>query len=138
MTNNELKVTSPDDKHKAIFYFAGEIRFVEDYYYLKINNINLGKRIFGYCCRWSDDSKYFVVQEWNSIDYSRGPQTQLVVFDIFNQKEAIIDKLNKGFLIPKSFLDSNIVYDKTIYDGREFSLQKVEKQLLNIAQWKNL
>lgn len=104
---------SPDQRHKALLAFSGEVRFGPSYYRLSVDGSPLGERIFGDAHLWSPGSDLLAVQEWLTLDYSKGPITALVLIDVEHRREARIDQATKRFLVPERFEDRVLVYRET-------------------------
>jgi hypothetical protein len=103
---------SPDARHTARLFMAGEIRFGPLYYALSVDDYSFGERIFGDVHLWSRSSAFLAVQEWLTIDYSAGPITALVLIDVRLRRTATVARATKRFLVPASFEDSILVYRK--------------------------
>lgn len=114
---NEIVIKSPNSLHKAILKNIGEIRFGPPFYSLLIDDMSFGERIFGDDFLWSYDSIIFAIQEWKTIDYNEGPQTQLLLINISDKTECIISSANKAFIVPKAFENGKIIYTKE-YKGQ--------------------
>ena len=132
----DIMVPSPDSVHKAVMRYAGEIRFGPAYYSLIINKISFGERVFGASCLWSPDSRYFAIQEWETIKESDGPQTGLLLVDLPNRRECILSRAEKGFIAPKRFEREKLIYAKQYYgQGR---ISEFEIEFLSLAGWDNI
>ncbi len=127
---------SPDTQHTARLLFSGEIRFGPSYYSLSVDDHSFGDRIFGDAHLWSPSSNFLAVQEWLTLDYSEGPITVLVIVDLKLGREASIERVTKGFVLPKAFKGSNLVYRKE-FGGQEVD-QNFEVDLTKISEWKAL
>jgi hypothetical protein len=119
------KFKSPDGRYKAVLEIAGQIECGPPYFNLKIDDLNFGERIFGDAYLWSDDSVYFIIQEWLTTCYCMGPRTALTLFDLSKRKECLISWADKGFIIPISFDGNTLVYKKEYLNKgivREFEI----------------
>ncbi|ABW19410.1 hypothetical protein [Alkaliphilus oremlandii] len=76
---------------------VGEVRFGPSYYELMINGILLKNRIFGDDLYWSDDKNLIVIQEWLTLDYSKGPITRPFIINTTNLKYSFLSEEKKGF-----------------------------------------
>src|ERR1043165_9331013 len=103
---------SPDSLHTAHFAYSGEIRFGPPYFSLSVDDHIFPERIFGDVHRWSPSSTLLAVQEWLTLDYSEGPITALVIFDLQLGREALVERVVKAFIVPIAFEDARIVYRK--------------------------
>ena len=79
------------------------------------------------------DSKYFAIQEWKTIDYNKGPQTQLIILDVDKKKECIVSSANKGFIVPKMFEPNKIIYTKEYYGSGVF--KEFEIYISSLENW---
>jgi len=127
---------SPDTQHTALFAFSGEIRFGPPYYSLSVDDYSFGQRIFGDAHLWSPSSNLLAVQEWLTLDYSEGPITALVIIDLVQQREASVERVTKGFVLPKAFNGPIIVYRKE-FGGQEVD-QNFDVDTTKTTEWKAL
>jgi hypothetical protein len=119
------KSKSPDRRYEAVLEVAGQIECGPPYFYLKIDNLNFGKRVFGDAYLWSGDSAYFIIQEWLTTCYQTGPKTALTLFDLSNRKECLISWADKGFIAPLFFDGGALIYKKEYLDkgiAKEFEI----------------
>jgi len=119
------KSESPDRRYKAVLEIAGQIRYGPPYFNLKIDNLDFGERIFGDVYLWSGDSVFFIVQEWLTTCYQRGPKTALTLFDLSDRRECQVSRADKGFIVPLVFEDNTLIYKKEYLDKgivREFEI----------------
>ena len=128
--------TSPDNKHNAILEYLSEIRFGSSYFSLMIDKIFFGERIFGDSYLWSPDSRYFAIQEWETISEGRGPQTRLLLIDVETERECMLSRAEKGFIRPKHFENDKCVYLKEYFAPRRTT--EFEIEFLSLKSWKNL
>jgi hypothetical protein len=127
---------SPDTQHTAHFAFSGEIRFGPPYFSLSVDDYSFGQRIFGDAHLWAPSSNFLAVQEWLTLDYSEGPITALVLIDLDQRREASVERVTKGFVLPKAFEGPSLVYRKE-FGGQEAD-QKFDVDITKINQWKAL
>ena len=127
---------SPDAQHTARFICGGEIRFGPLYFSLLVDAYSFGQRIFGDAHLWSPSSNLLAVQEWLTLDYSEGPITALVIIDLVQQREASVERVTKGFVLPKAFNGPIIVYRKE-FGGQEVD-QNFDVDTTKITEWKAL
>jgi hypothetical protein len=128
--------TSPDHKYNAVLEYLSEIRFGPPYYSLLVSEIPFGERIFGNSYVWSSDSRFFPIQEWETTSEGRGPHTRLLLIDIENKRECILSRAEKGFIIPKKFEHSKLIYTKEYYGG--VIVSEFEIEFLSLDRWKNI
>jgi hypothetical protein len=128
--------TSPDHQHSVILEYSGEIRFGPVFYTLKVDTIFFGKRIFGNKFLWSPDSRYFAIQEWETISEALGPQTQLLLLDLETKRECVLSKVEQGFIVPKKFENGKLIYAKE-YHGRGIA-KEFEFDFLLLDKWENI
>jgi hypothetical protein len=135
---DSLNITSPspDTRHTAHFICAGEIRFGPLYYSLSVDNHSFGERIFGDAHLWASSSTLLAVQEWLTIDYSEGPITALVLIDLQRGRETTVERVTKGFIVPKAFEGPIIVYRKEF--GGQVVDQRFDVDTTKINEWKAL
>jgi hypothetical protein len=128
--------TSPDHQHSAILEYSGEIRFGPAFYTLTIDTISYGKRVFGNKLLWSPDSRYFAIQEWETVSEALGPQTQLLLIDLEIKRECVLSKAEQGFIVPKKFENGKLIYTKE-YHGQGV-VQEFEIEFLTLDRWENI
>ena len=136
MESFNITSPSPDTQHMARLLFSGEIRFGPAYYSLSVDDHSFGERIFGDAHLWSPSSSFLAVQEWLTLDYSEGPITALVIIDLKQGREASVERVTKGFVLPKAFKGSTVVYRKQ-FGGQEVD-QDFEVDTTKITEWKAL
>jgi hypothetical protein len=88
----------------------GEIRFGPRYYNIEINSLLIPDRIFGGEIYRSPDKRYIVLQEWMSIEYSKGPITRPLIIDTLNFTYAIISEGKKGFSSRFDISETILIY----------------------------
>jgi len=128
--------TSPDSQYHAFLEYSGEIRFGPAFYTLTVDRISFGKRVFGNRFLWSPDSRYFTIQEWETVSEALGPQTQLLLIDVENKRECVLSKVEQGFIVPKKFENGKLIYAKE-YPGRGV-VKEFEIDFLFLDTWKNI
>jgi|ERR671918_290710 hypothetical protein len=128
--------TSPDNKHNAVLEYLNEIRFGPPYYSLMIGEVPFGERIFGGSYLWSPDSRFFAIQEWKTTSEGRGPHTHLLLIDLEMNRECVLSRAEKGFITPKKFEHSKLIYTKEYYGGVVVS--EFEIEFLSLDRWKNI
>jgi hypothetical protein len=128
--------TSPDNEHNVILEYLNEIRFGPPYYSLRIDEIFLGKRIFGDSYLWSPDSRFFAIQEWETISEGCGPKTHLLLIDVEAERECVISRAEKGFIVPRKFEYDKLIYIKEYFAPR--TTAEFEIGFLSLARWENL
>ena len=104
--------TSPshDGAHCIEIEFADEIRFGPCYYSLTVDGMVLLGRNFGGAGIWSDDSRFFAIEEWLTTRESEGPRTRLVVFRFPERDELQTAVCERGFTKPLRFEKTCIVF----------------------------
>lgn len=127
---------SPNDSHKAVLEYANEIRFGPAYYYLKVDDISFSGRVFGISFLWSPDSRFFAVEEWKSTSEVMGPKTQLLLIDLETRRECALSWADHGFIIPKQFEGSKLIYVKQ-YFGKGVE-NEFEIEFLPLTRWKDI
>ena len=132
----DITSLSPDAQHTAQLVYSGEVRFGPLYFSLSVDGYSFGQRIFGDVHLWSLASNLLAVQEWLTLDYSEGPITALVILDLNLRREASLEHVVKGFIVPTAFEESRIVYRKD-YAGNEGS-ERFEVDTSKITEWKEL
>jgi hypothetical protein len=128
--------TSPDNQHSAFLDYSGEIRFGPAFYTLKVDTISFGKRVFGNRFLWSPDSRYFAIQEWQTVSEALGPQTQLLFIDLETKSECVFSKVEQGFIVPKKFENGKLIYAKEYY-GRGVA-KEFEIDFPLLATWEDI
>jgi hypothetical protein len=128
--------TSPDNSRKAVLEYANEIRFGPAYYYLKVDDISFGGRVFGDSFLWSPDSRFFAVQEWESTSEKQGPKTRLLLVDLETRRECVLSRAGQGFIIPKQFDNDKLIYTKKYY-GKGVE-NEFEIEFVTLSRWENL
>jgi hypothetical protein len=117
--------TSPGGAPRAVFTYVSEIRFGPPYYSLKIDDLDLGERIFGHGSAWSDDGRFLAVQEWHNTQESLGPRTSLLILDLEKAVEARFETLH-GYAVPLSFAGHVVRHDEE--DWSSGSCVRIEKE----------
>jgi hypothetical protein len=128
--------TSPDEKHNAVLEYSGEIRFGPAFYTLAVDMISFRKRIFGNRFLWSPDSRYFAIQEWETVTEALGPQTRLLLIDLEARRECLLSKAEQGFIVPKGYENDKLIYTKE-YHGQSI-VREFEIEFQSLDRWENL
>jgi len=113
----EPPIDSPDAQESVQFLMAGEVQMGAPYFHAHWNGRPLGDRFFGDKCTWSNDGRYFGLQEWLSLDRSQGPETQVLVVDTKNHRECVLARA-KGFIIPVEFREQGVMCSAVRYPGK--------------------
>ncbi len=136
MTGETHVIQAPDKSRAAVLTYVGEIRFGPPYYSLGIGEIDFGERIFGNSSLWSNNSRFFAIQEWLSTQERSGPRTLLIVVEPAAGRECIVSGAEHGFIEPKAFESQQIIYVKNYFAPgvqREF-----ESNFLDLPRWQPL
>jgi hypothetical protein len=128
--------TSPDNRHSAFLEYSGEIRFGPAFYTLVVDKLSFGRQVFGNKFLWSPDSRYFAIQEWETVSEALGPQTQLLLIDLETKRECVLSKVEQGFIIPKKFENDKLIYAKE-YHGQGI-VKEFEIEFLTLDRWENI
>lgn len=134
MIEKELKTfETPDKNHLLKFILDGELRFGPQYFKIAIDTNLLENRIFAFTHRFSLDSRYIALQEWDTIQLVT---SYLFLVDLKYKKGARISEATDAFILPKDFKDGNIIYEKDYRtDGRIIEYQiKID----SIKNWEKL
>jgi hypothetical protein len=134
MSDGRDLIESPDRKHRAILMYVGEIRFGPQYFSLTVDSFSFGERIFGDDYLWSDDSRFFAVQEWKTTDYATGPITKLLLIDVIERRECPLSGIN-GWIVPKQSEGSKLIYTKRYYDEGLEKIAEFEIEFLGLDRW---
>jgi hypothetical protein len=132
--DQDLRAESPDRKHLAILRCVGEIRFGPLFFSLTVDSVSFGERLFGDDYLWSDDSRFLAVQEWKTTDYATGPITQLLLIDIVERRECSLSGANGGWIEPKQFEGSKLIYTKRYAD----KIAEFEIEFRGLDRWRPL
>ena len=127
---------SPDSKHNAVLEYRSEIRFGPAYYSLLVDQIHFGERVFGKSHLWSPDSRFFAIQEWETVAEGQGPRTYLLLIDLNTERECVLSSAEKGFISPKKFESDKLIYVKEYFAPRV--TREFEIEFLSLSRWKNL
>ncbi|MBO8127410.1 MAG: hypothetical protein H0Z38_09280 [Firmicutes bacterium] len=100
----DIEVVSEDNSKKALLLYAGEDRLENGLYRLFVPTTHLFKeRLFGSEACWSPDGRYLAVQEV-FLGSGQGIQSVgIVVFDLANEKEALVEKSVSRSFIPQGW-----------------------------------
>jgi hypothetical protein len=132
----DIIATSPDLEHRAELRYAGEIRFGPAYYSLVLDTFRFRDRVFGKACLWSPDSRFFAVQEWETTIEGHGPQTRLLMIDLKTSMEGVLSRAENGFIVPKSFEGTKLIYMKEFFAPH--STREFEIEFPSLKRWENL
>jgi hypothetical protein len=116
ISEDGIRIRSPDGHQEAVLEVAGEIRFGPPYFHLRVQDKQFPTRTFGKELVWSPDSRFLLVQEWQSTTEQDGPQTRMVAFDFAEGRECVLAKATHGFVYPIGFLGRVLRYRKS-YGG---------------------
>jgi hypothetical protein len=125
--------TSPDNEHHVVLEYLNEIRFGPPYYSLMIDEFSFGERIFGSSYLWSPDSRFFAIQEWETIIEGQGPQTHLLLINVGLARECVLSPADQGFIVPKKFDKDKLHHTKEYY-GRGM-ISEFEIEFLSSDRW---
>ena len=126
-----LVISSPDQTKTAILTLAGEIRFGPPYFSLVVENYRFPERFFGNAWLWSPDSRYFAIQEWETIQEGGGPQTHLLLIDVDTNRECVVSRAENGFIVPLKFENNKLIYQKKYFVSRTTGEYEIEFLALN-------
>jgi hypothetical protein len=132
----DIVVPSPDRAHTAVMKYVGEIRFGPAYYSLALDQRSFGERVFGKSCLWSPDSRYFAAQEWETMSESDGPRTRLLLIGLLTERQCVLSRAEKGFIVPKKFEAEKLIYTKEYYDLARIS--EFEIEFLSLDRWEKI
>ena len=128
-------IASPDGSHVAKLKCIGEVRWGPPYFSLEVDDHSFGDRIFGDSLCWSDDSLMLAIQEWMTLDYARGPITQLTVLDIALDKQCALAKADKGFIFLCDFSDRTVSYQEEYWADSEIEKSRHRVELPLPGRW---
>ena len=132
----DIVARSPDLLHKVVLKFIGEIRFGPAYYSFMIDKLSFGDRVFGSSYLWSPTSRFFAIQEWETTSEGHGPQTRLLLIDLVTKRECILSRAEQGFIIPRKFENSKLIYTKEYYE--QGAVREFEIDFLPLERWENI
>jgi hypothetical protein len=127
---------SLDEQHRAVLEYSGEIRFGPAFYKLTVAEISFGERFFGNKFLWSPNSRYFAIQEWETIEEAHGPRTKLLLIDLEARRECILSEAHAGFVVPRTFEDDKLIYEKEYYS--QGVVKEFEIEFLALARWQDI
>ena len=76
------------------------------------------------------------MQEWLTLDYSKGPITALVLIDVEHRREVTIAQATKRFLVPERFEDHVLVYRED--SAGQGAVKQLDLDTLKSMKWKAL
>lgn len=127
---------SPDGRHNPVFEYAGEFHWGPAYFRLKLNGKAFADRLFDFGMGWSDDSRFFAVQEWLSTDYRRGPVCRVLIFDTHREKYCLLKTVGNGSVTDFRFMGHVFHYTiKRSAGGRQETSEEKE-DLSGRVDWK--
>jgi hypothetical protein len=118
-TWNELSV-SPDGRSKLTFVYHHEIRFGPAFFRLRINELDLAKRLFAGLSEWSADSTLVAVTEYRRIDLSSGmTDASLLIINARDMTVATFPVVENAHVFAKDFRGSShtLVHVDQFYGG---------------------
>jgi hypothetical protein len=133
---DKIVINSPNNKYQAALNYVFEIRFGPPFYSLELLNFDFHDRIFGDDHLWSSDSRFFAVQEWLTTDELEGPETQLLLIDVENERECVLSSTHQGFIKPIQFDGEKLIYTKK-YIARGIT-SEFEIEFLSLNRWRPL
>lgn len=133
MKNESKSFESPGKNHLLKFILEGEVRFGPQYFKVSIDDNLIDKRIFGFIHKFSGDSRYIALLEWDSIQLT---VSYLFLVDLKYKNGARVSKATEGFIRPKVFKDGKVIYEKEyITDGKTI---EYEMKIDSVKNWKKL
>lgn len=133
METESKSFKSPDKNHLLKFILDGEVRFGPQYFKVSIDGNSLDKRIFGLGHKFSMDSRYIALQEWDSIQLT---ESYLFLVDLKYKNGARISKATGAFINPRDFKDGKVIYEKEYRtDGRTI---EYEIEIESVKNWEKL
>ncbi|NJN36101.1 MAG: hypothetical protein HC794_02405 [Nitrospiraceae bacterium] len=133
-SGNELHYPSPNRKTDVYLQYAGEVRFGPAYFNLIVGGTRIRDRLFGGEIFWSNDSKYFAVQEWLSTEESQGPHTRLVLFNAETRQESAVKECMGGFVSALRFYPESFTYQEERGPARHLWNAAYDE----LANWKTI
>ena len=133
---DEVVARAPDASMAAVLRYDGEIRFGPAYFSLMVGPFEFPGRIFGDSYMWSPDCRYFAIQEWLTIDYLRGPHTQLLLVEPQAKRASAVSTARQAFIEPLRFDPPLLIYRKRyLAQGitREFEID-----ITQLDRWHNI
>lgn len=137
--SNPIIFPSPNNKHKAILTYIGEIQPDSSYYSLSIDKFPLSflGRVFGKACLWSPESRFLAVQEWKEMNELNVPKSYLLlIIDVLSNRECVIASVEaeKGNILPESFIGESLMYT-VIYYGQFGMTKNFESKFPYLSSW---
>ncbi|MEW6669211.1 MAG: hypothetical protein AB1512_28700 [Thermodesulfobacteriota bacterium] len=117
---------SPDGRHRAVFHYEGEFHWGPAYFRLELDGKVFPNRLFDDGMCWSDDSRFFAVQEWMSTDYGKGPVCRVLIFDTEGEKYRLLRTVRNGSVTDFRFIGHVFYYTiiRSTGEGQETSEEK--------------
>jgi len=101
---------APGGGHTVGFAFKAEVQMGVWYFYCCLDGRAIKERDFGDVCVWSEDGRFFAVQEWLSTNRSQGPDTQVLVVDACLGRAYEVGRTVGGFATPLSVSAKRLSY----------------------------
>ncbi len=95
--------------------YYGEIRFGPSYFRLFINGNELIDRIFGQLHCISANERYVAFEEWLTTNYSDGPITRVVIYDLLKNHISELSDGQSGFIELMEFTETSFRYSRHNY-----------------------
>jgi len=125
---------SPDGRHRAELVREGEVPWGPEYYRLRLDGVELPKRLFGDCLTWHEGSRYLAAQEWLTSDPAAGPRTRVALFALQGTLCAALKTVEKGFAERFRFVPSGFVYTRQFHAPER--AEEVEVEWSSIQGWR--
>ncbi len=137
-----LTFPSPNNKHKAVLSYLGEIQPDHGYYSLTISEFpySFENRVFGRVCMWSPEARFLAVQEWKETMEAKPPRYYvLLIIDVLTRRECIISNVEgiKGNILPEGFIGESLMYT-VIYYGQFGITRNFESKFQYLDGWQNI
>lgn len=129
---------SPDGGQRAVFHYEGEFHWGPAYFRLELDGKILPDRLFDHGMCWSDDSRFFAVQEWLSTEYGKGPVCRVLIFDTERKRYRLLKTVRNGSVTDFRFI-GHVFYYTIIRSAGERQERSEEKEdLSGEANWKTM
>ena len=137
-----LAFPSPNNKHKAVLSYLGEIQPDHGYYSLSISAFpySFENRVFGRVCMWSPEARFLAVQEWKETTAAKPPKYYVLsIIDVLTKRECIISNVEgiKGNILPEGFIGESLMYT-VIYYGQFGITKNFESKFQYLDGWQNI